>query len=202
MRSVLSADDCAGQGKTLKSTVMGNRKWTDDYFSKRLRAEREQRGWSQADMAKRLSAKDIPMHWTTIAKIEAGDRSVRIVEAVRHGRPVRGVARCAARPVGGPAQRRAVCPPTRCTTRWCRPRGRSRRLRPRCRDRLAELAVFPGPKAFTMGFPAAAQAACSLAHGRRRRAARRALNLPAAKPFQAAVAQDADRPTTGGGTGR
>ena len=63
--------DCYG-----KSEVDGR------LFSKRLRAEREQRGWSQADMAERLSDKDIPMHWTTIAKIEAGDRSVRIAEAV------------------------------------------------------------------------------------------------------------------------
>jgi hypothetical protein len=32
-------------------------------------------------MAKVLSEKGIPMHWTTIAKIEKGDRSVRIDEA-------------------------------------------------------------------------------------------------------------------------
>jgi transcriptional regulator with XRE-family HTH domain len=60
---------------------MGRRKWTEDYFSKRVRTERERRGWSQADMAKMLTDKGIPMHWTTIAKIEKGDRSVRIDEA-------------------------------------------------------------------------------------------------------------------------
>jgi transcriptional regulator with XRE-family HTH domain len=60
---------------------MGRKKWTDDYFGKRLRRERDSRGWSQAQLAKMLSDKDIPMHWTTVAKIEAGDRSVRIDEA-------------------------------------------------------------------------------------------------------------------------
>ena len=58
------------------------RKWTDAEFGKRVRAERELRGWSQAEMAKMLDANGIqPMHPTTIAKIEAGDRSVRINEA-------------------------------------------------------------------------------------------------------------------------
>jgi transcriptional regulator with XRE-family HTH domain len=60
---------------------MGNRKWTEDHFAKRLRAEREHRGWSQAEMAKMLSDRGISMHWTTIAKIEKNDRSVRIDEA-------------------------------------------------------------------------------------------------------------------------
>lgn len=62
---------------------MGSQKWTDEHFGKRVKAEREYRGWSQADMAKLLSDKGIhPMHPTTVAKIEAGDRSVRINEAV------------------------------------------------------------------------------------------------------------------------
>jgi len=60
---------------------MANKKWTDDYFSKAVRAERERRGWSQGDMAKALADKKIHVHWTTIAKIEKGDRSVRIDEA-------------------------------------------------------------------------------------------------------------------------
>jgi transcriptional regulator with XRE-family HTH domain len=60
---------------------MGKQKWTDDHFSKQLKAERERRGWTQAEVAKMLSDKDISMHWTTIAKIEKGDRSVRIDEA-------------------------------------------------------------------------------------------------------------------------
>ena len=52
---------------------MGNGKWTDTYFSKRLRTEREQRHWSQAEMAERLTDRLADkIHWTTIAKIEAG----------------------------------------------------------------------------------------------------------------------------------
>ena len=62
---------------------MGSQKWTDKRFGERVKAKRDDRGWSQADMAKMLSDRGIhPMHPTTVAKIEAGDRSVRINEAV------------------------------------------------------------------------------------------------------------------------
>ena len=62
---------------------MGRQKWTDDRFGERLRTERERRKWSQAQMATMLADRGVqPMHPTTIAKIEAGDRSVRINEAV------------------------------------------------------------------------------------------------------------------------
>lgn len=61
---------------------MGNKKWTEVYFSKRLKHERERREWTQAEMAKLLSDKlNASIHWTTIAKIEKGERSVRIDEA-------------------------------------------------------------------------------------------------------------------------
>lgn len=60
---------------------MGRKERTDDYFRKRLKRERERRDWSQAAMAKMMSDNGIPMHATTIAKIEAGDRAVRIDEA-------------------------------------------------------------------------------------------------------------------------
>lgn len=62
---------------------MGSQKWVDKRFGERVKAERDHRGWSQAEMAKMLSDRGIhPMHPTTVAKIEAGDRSVRINEAV------------------------------------------------------------------------------------------------------------------------
>lgn len=62
---------------------MASQKWTDQRFGERVKDERETRAWSQADMAKMLVDKGIkPMHPTTVAKIEAGDRSVRINEAV------------------------------------------------------------------------------------------------------------------------
>lgn len=60
---------------------MGRAERARDYFRKRLKAERAAKGWSQADLAKMLSDKGIPVHSTTIAKIEAGDREVRIDEA-------------------------------------------------------------------------------------------------------------------------
>jgi transcriptional regulator with XRE-family HTH domain len=63
--------------------MSSTQKWADDRFGKRVKAERETRGWSQAEMAKILSDRGLrPMHPTTVAKIEAGDRSVRINEAV------------------------------------------------------------------------------------------------------------------------
>src|SRR5271163_4440786 len=62
---------------------MGSQKWADDRLGNRIKVERENRGWSQVDMANMLSDNGIqPMHPTTVAKIEAGTRSVRINEAV------------------------------------------------------------------------------------------------------------------------
>jgi transcriptional regulator with XRE-family HTH domain len=51
-------------------------------FRERVRQERESRKWSQADLAKLLSDKGIKgIYPTTIAKIEGGERAVRIDEA-------------------------------------------------------------------------------------------------------------------------
>ena len=61
---------------------MGRRERPEDRFRKRLREERERRGWSQSDMAKMLTDNGIPAHATTIAKIEAANgRQVKIDEA-------------------------------------------------------------------------------------------------------------------------
>lgn len=60
---------------------MANRKWINDHFSNTLKRERDKQEWSQAELAKRMSDKGIDMHWTTIAKVEKGERSVRIDEA-------------------------------------------------------------------------------------------------------------------------
>jgi len=54
----------------------------EEYLRKRLRAEREDRGWSQPEMAKRLSDKGIHTHPTAISKAEAGERAFRIEEVV------------------------------------------------------------------------------------------------------------------------
>lgn len=58
-------------------------KWVDTRFGQQLKRMRDEKGWTQPQMADLLSEKGItPMHATTIAKIEAGVRSVRINEAV------------------------------------------------------------------------------------------------------------------------
>ena len=60
---------------------MGNQGRVGDQFRERLKAERKRRDWSQEDVAKMLSDKGIHgVYATTIAKIEAGDRAVRIDE--------------------------------------------------------------------------------------------------------------------------
>jgi transcriptional regulator with XRE-family HTH domain len=63
---------------------MARTKWADERFGQQLKRMRDdERGWTQSQMADMLSEKGIaPMHSTTLAKIEAGTRSVRINEAV------------------------------------------------------------------------------------------------------------------------
>lgn len=63
---------------------MGKTRWANDRFGRRLKAERERRGWTQAELAQLITDQDIGigMHWTTIAKIERGDRLVKIDEAM------------------------------------------------------------------------------------------------------------------------
>lgn len=56
---------------------MASGKWTDESFGKRLREERDKKQWTQPQMAEMLGIDP-----TTLAKIEKGRRSVRIVEAV------------------------------------------------------------------------------------------------------------------------
>jgi transcriptional regulator with XRE-family HTH domain len=56
------------------------------YFGGRLRAERERRGWTQVELAKRLTAAGWPVNPTVLAKIEAARpsdrRSVKVDEAL------------------------------------------------------------------------------------------------------------------------
>ena len=62
---------------------MSKERWLDLRFGERLKAEREARGWSQPHFAELLEAQGVtPMHATTVAKIESGKRSVRVVEAL------------------------------------------------------------------------------------------------------------------------
>jgi transcriptional regulator with XRE-family HTH domain len=61
---------------------MGKQGRIGDQFRKRLKDERDRREWSQGDVATKLSDKGIRVYATTIAKLEAGDRAVRIDELV------------------------------------------------------------------------------------------------------------------------
>jgi transcriptional regulator with XRE-family HTH domain len=62
---------------------MSSSKWVDKRFGQHLKRGRVERDLTQPQMAEMLTAKGIaPMGATTIAKIEAGTRSVRINEAV------------------------------------------------------------------------------------------------------------------------
>jgi transcriptional regulator with XRE-family HTH domain len=60
---------------------MGTKKWTEARFAELVKEQRDKvHGWTQRELADKLN-KTTPMHWTTIAKIEHGERSVRIDEA-------------------------------------------------------------------------------------------------------------------------
>jgi transcriptional regulator with XRE-family HTH domain len=63
---------------------MGLREQMDSYFGERVRKEREQRRWSQEELAKRMTDKGIPVYASTIAKIESEKkpRPARLGEAV------------------------------------------------------------------------------------------------------------------------
>lgn len=61
---------------------MGKQSFVETQFRERVRRERERRDWSQAELAKLLQEKGIgSVYPTTVAKIEAGERAVRIDEA-------------------------------------------------------------------------------------------------------------------------
>ncbi len=61
---------------------MGRQSSVETRFRERVRDERTRRGWSQADLSKRLQAKGLQhLLPSTVAKIENGDRAVRIDEA-------------------------------------------------------------------------------------------------------------------------
>lgn len=73
---------CVGQPITGTFPNMGKQSSVETRFRERVKRERERRGWSQSDLAKRLSVKGIhSIYATTVAKIESGDRAVRIDEA-------------------------------------------------------------------------------------------------------------------------
>jgi transcriptional regulator with XRE-family HTH domain len=61
---------------------MGKPRTSEIRFRERVRSERECRSWSQARLAEALKDNGLPYVFpSTVAKIEAGDRAVRINEA-------------------------------------------------------------------------------------------------------------------------
>lgn len=62
---------------------MGIREQVDADFGQRVRAERERRGWTQDELAQRLSDRGLTAWPSTIAKLEAAQpRAVRLAELV------------------------------------------------------------------------------------------------------------------------
>jgi transcriptional regulator with XRE-family HTH domain len=62
---------------------MGKKPVDMSRFREHITRERKRRGLSQAEVARMLTAKGIDnMHHTTVAKIEAGDREIKLDEAV------------------------------------------------------------------------------------------------------------------------
>ncbi len=52
-------------------------------YRRRITRERKKRGWSQAEVARKLQAKGIDnVHISTVSKIEAGDREIKLDEAL------------------------------------------------------------------------------------------------------------------------
>lgn len=61
---------------------MGKQSALENRFRRRIKEERERRGWSQTELLKRLESKGIHFSYpSVIAKIEAGERGVGIDEA-------------------------------------------------------------------------------------------------------------------------
>lgn len=60
---------------------MVNAKLIEHHFREALKRHRKDRGWTQAQLEKELAQRKIHLHWTSIAKIEKGDRAVKIDEA-------------------------------------------------------------------------------------------------------------------------
>jgi transcriptional regulator with XRE-family HTH domain len=61
---------------------MGSNEVSKSRFRKNLRDQRDSRNWSQAHLAKLLSARGLSVYATTIAKVEAGERGATIDEIV------------------------------------------------------------------------------------------------------------------------
>jgi transcriptional regulator with XRE-family HTH domain len=53
-----------------------------DVFGRRVREERQRRGWRLADLADAVAARGVTLHLTAYAKTESGEREPRLSEAL------------------------------------------------------------------------------------------------------------------------
>jgi transcriptional regulator with XRE-family HTH domain len=60
---------------------MDNESETAIRFRQRVKAERNRLGWTQTELAEKLSANGVHAKWSSIAKLESGARGVRLDEA-------------------------------------------------------------------------------------------------------------------------
>jgi transcriptional regulator with XRE-family HTH domain len=74
----LSDEDAAEHASEIRRILLGN----EVSLCQKVAQLREERGWSQAELAKRLSAIGFEMHQTTVAKLEAGKRPLRVAETL------------------------------------------------------------------------------------------------------------------------
>jgi transcriptional regulator with XRE-family HTH domain len=73
---------CVGQPLRGTFPIMGRQSAVETSFRERMKHERERRRWSQADLSKLLQGRGLEhIYPTTVAKIESGERAVRIDEA-------------------------------------------------------------------------------------------------------------------------
>jgi transcriptional regulator with XRE-family HTH domain len=73
---------CVGQPLRGIFPIMGRQSAVETSFRERMKRERQARDWSQADLAELLQGRGLEhIYPTTVAKIESGERAVRIDEA-------------------------------------------------------------------------------------------------------------------------
>jgi transcriptional regulator with XRE-family HTH domain len=75
-------DGCVDQPISGIFPIMGRQSAAETSFRERMKRERQARDWSQADLSELLQGRGLEhIYPTTVAKIESGERAVRIDEA-------------------------------------------------------------------------------------------------------------------------
>jgi transcriptional regulator with XRE-family HTH domain len=73
--------DAQAAGARMRETALN----VEGILGAKIRQLRERAGWSQADLAERLKAVGFEFHQTTVAKMEAGKRPIRVAEVFALG---------------------------------------------------------------------------------------------------------------------